>query len=165
MLLEDSATRVELRPAGYQFAAVVGDRWDDNWLDVDGRVTTGEGDFSFRDPCLTTGEAGRIAGWLRRVAAGVVPVTGPGEEGEPWPDLWFTEPLLGFGLAGHDEDGTPIVRVHLSAEATPPWRRDPDTGEVLDDIYAYSVDLRTDAAALLRAADAWERELAAFPPR
>ncbi|WP_448315253.1 WapI family immunity protein [Streptomyces sp. CO7] len=165
MLLEDSATRVELRPVGHQFAVAVGDPWDDNWLNVDGRVTTPEGDFSFRDPCLTTGEAGEIAGWLRRVAAGVVPVTGPGEEGEPWPDLWFTEPLLGFGLAGRNGDGTLTVRVHLSAEATPPWRRDEYTGEVLGDIYGYALDLRTDAAALLRAADAWERALTAFPSR
>ncbi|MER7177095.1 WapI family immunity protein [Streptomyces mesophilus] len=157
MLLSDRVCRVELHPVRYQFAAARGDSYDDNWLVIDGTVTTPEGSWSFAEPCLLTDEARRVTSWLRAVAAGTVPVTGPDGEGELCPDLGFIEPLLAFSLADRSEERS-VIRVHLSLEAAPPWQRG-------DDVYQYAVGVRMDAAALLHAADQWDRALMRYPSR
>ncbi|MFE7455786.1 hypothetical protein [Streptomyces sp. NPDC057554] len=161
MLLNDLTSSVDLRPVRYQFSTVRGDSYDDNWLVIDGTVTTPEGSWSFTEPCLLTNEALQVAAWLRAVAAGTVAVTGPDAEGELSPDICFIEPVVAFSLAGRSEGGALVVRVHLSLEAAPPWQQDDDGA----DIYQYAVEVRTDAAALLRAADQWDLSLASFPPR
>ncbi|MCF3170698.1 MULTISPECIES: hypothetical protein [Streptomyces] len=161
MLLNDLSSSVDLRPVRYQFATVRGETYDDNWLDVSGTVTTPEGSWSFTEPCLLTDEARRVSAWLRAVAAGTVAVTGPDDEGQLWPDAWFIEPVVAFGLAGRGEGGAVTIRVHLSLEALPPWQRDDDGA----DIYQYAVEITTDAGALLHAADQWDLALASFPPR
>ncbi|MFJ6573360.1 hypothetical protein ACIQNU_38710 [Streptomyces sp. NPDC091292] len=145
----------------YEFATPRGDAYDDNWLVVAGTVTTPEGKWSFVDPCLLTDEARQVAAWLRAVAAGTVAVTGPDAEGGLSPDTWFIEPLVAFSLAGRSEGGAAVMRVHLSLEAAPPWRQGDDRA----DIYQYVVEVRTDAAALLHAADQWDLALTSFPPR
>ncbi|MFE0626170.1 hypothetical protein ACFW3D_04290 [Streptomyces sp. NPDC058864] len=160
MLLNDHTVSVELWPVGYQFPAGRGNPHDDNWLVIGGAVTTPEGRWRFTDPSLLTHEAQAVTRWLRGVAAGTTAVTGPDAEGHLWPDAWFTEPVLGFSLAERSGDGA-LIRVHLSMEALPPWQR----GANGADIYQYTVDVRTEAAALLHAADRWESALAAFPPR
>ncbi|MFC7219310.1 hypothetical protein ACFQLX_14195 [Streptomyces polyrhachis] len=160
VLLSDGVNRVELRPLRYQFAAVRGEPYDDNWLVIGGAVTTPEGGWSFTDPCLLTDEARRVGGWLRAVAAGTVAVSGPDEEGDLDPDTWFVEPVLAFSLAERRGEEA-VVRVHLSLEAAPPWHRDDDGA----DVYQYAVELRLDRGALLRAADQWDEALAAFPTR
>ncbi|WP_461063234.1 WapI family immunity protein, partial [Streptomyces pseudoechinosporeus] len=43
MLLGDQASSVELCPLRYQFSAVRGDPYDDNWLVIGGEVMTPEG--------------------------------------------------------------------------------------------------------------------------
>lgn len=75
--MSDRVSSVELHPVRYQFAAVRGDSYDDNWLVIDGTVTTPEGNWSFADPCLLTDEARQVTSWLRAVAAGTVSVTEP----------------------------------------------------------------------------------------
>ncbi|MEV0373328.1 hypothetical protein AB0I10_26530 [Streptomyces sp. NPDC050636] len=160
MLLSDHADSVELHPLRYQFPAVQGDPYDDNWLVIGGTVTTPEGSWSFTDPCLLTDEARAVADWLRAVASGKVAVNRPGAEGELSPDTWFVEPVLAFSLADHSEGGA-AIRVHLSLEAAPPWRQ----GDGGGDIYQYVVEVRQDKAALLHAADQWDRALASFPTR
>ncbi|WP_405950277.1 hypothetical protein OG588_31925 [Streptomyces prunicolor] len=160
MLLSDHVNSVELRPLRYQFAATRGNRYDDNWLVVGGKVTTPEGGWSFADPSLLTHEAREIAGWLRGAAQGTVAVTRPDAEGYVSPDTWFNEPVLAFSLADRSEAGA-VVRVHLSLEAAPPWRQ----GDHRVDIYQYFVNLRVDPAALLHAADQWDLALASFPTR
>lgn len=161
MLLNDPASSVDLRPVRYQFATVLGDSYDDNWLVIDGTVMTPEGSWSFTDPCLLTDEARQVSAWLRAVAAGIVDVTEPDAEGELSPDTWFIEPVVAFSLADRSEDGTAVIRVHLSLEAAPPWQQGDDGA----DIHQYVVEVRTDAAALLHAADQWDLSLVAFPPR
>ncbi|MFD0567345.1 hypothetical protein ACFQ2M_39355 [Kitasatospora saccharophila] len=160
MLLNDHLSSVELRPLRYQFPVARGDEYDDNWLVIGGSVTTAGGSWSFADPSLLVHEARELSRWLRAAAAGAVQPKGPDAEGLLSPDTWFVEPNLAVSLAGRDDDAM-AVRVHLSLEARPPWRRDEDGEEV----YQYVVELRLDAAALLRAADEWDRALAAFPAR
>ncbi|MET9919931.1 hypothetical protein ABZZ04_22980 [Streptomyces sp. NPDC006435] len=161
MLLNDLSSSVDLRPVRYQFATVRGDSYDDNWLVIDGTVTTPEGSWSFADPCLLTNEARQVSTWLRAVAAGTVGVTEPDAEGELSPDTWFIEPVVAFSLADRSEGGTAVIRIHLSLEAAPPWQQ----GDGGADIYQYVVEVRTDTAALLHAADRWDLALASFPPR
>ncbi|MGV9310624.1 WapI family immunity protein [Streptomyces sp. NPDC003691] len=161
MLLSDLTNSVDLRPVRYQFATVRGDPYDDNWLVIGGTVMTPEGSWSFADPCLLTKEALQVATWLRAVAAGTVFVTKPDVEGGLWPDIWFIEPNVAFSLADRSRGGAVVIRVHLSLEVAPPWQQGGDGA----DIYQYVVEVGTDAAALLYAADQWERSLASFPPR
>jgi len=160
VILNDHLSSVELRPLRYQFPRTSGDEHDDNWLVIGGSVTTAEGSWSFADPSLLVHEARQLSGWLRAAAAGRVRPKGPDAEGLLSPDTRFVEPNLALSLAGRD-GGETVVRVHFSLEARPPWRPDED-GE---GIHQYFVELRPDAAALLRAADEWDRALAAFPAR
>ncbi|MFG2814028.1 hypothetical protein [Streptomyces sp. NPDC048410] len=161
MLLNDLSRSVDLRPVRYQFGSVRGDVYDDNWLVIDGTVVTPEGSWSFSDPCLLIDEARQVSAWLRGVAAGAVAVSEPDGEGELSPDTWFIEPVVAFSLADRSKDGAAEIRVHLSLEAAPPWQQGDDRA----DIYQYVVEVRTDTAALLRAADQWDLALASFPPR
>ncbi|MGW7379134.1 WapI family immunity protein [Streptomyces sp. NPDC054794] len=160
MLLSDQTTSIALRPVGYQFPAAPGNRYDDNWLVIEGAVTTPEGNWSFTDPCLLTHEARAVATWLRAVAAGTMAVTEPDDEGWLSPDTWFVEPVLAFSLADQRDDGT-VIRVHLSMEAAPPWLR----GEDRPGIYQFTVELRVDTTALLQAVEQWDLALASFPSR
>ncbi len=144
---------------GYQFSAANGDSYDDNWLIIGGRVTTPDGRWSFSDPVLLTDEARRLSRWLRAAAGGKVAVARPDREGGWSPSLTFIEPVLAFSLAGRT-DGAVMVRVHLSLEASPPWR--PDTE---GDLAPYEVEIELTEAGLLSAADEWDRELRAFPAR
>ncbi|THA46487.1 hypothetical protein [Streptomyces sp. A1136] len=144
----------------YQFGTVRGDSYDDNWLVIDGTVTTLEGIWSFTDPCLLT-DASQVSAWLRAVAAGTADVTEPDAEGELSPDTWFIEPVVAFSLAHRSEGGIAAIRVHLSLGAAPPWQQGDDGA----DIHQYVVEVRMDAAALLHAADHWDLSLASFSPR
>ncbi|MDX3636279.1 hypothetical protein PV728_39860 [Streptomyces europaeiscabiei] len=161
MLLNDPASSVDLRPVRYQFAAVRGDSFDDNWLVIAGTVTTPEGSWSFVDPCLLTHEAREVAVWLRAVTAGAVAVTEPDAEGELSPDASFIEPLVAFSFAGRSEGGAAVIRIHLSLQAAPPWQQGDDRAG----IHQYVVEVAIDAAALLHAADQWDLALTSFPPR
>ncbi|MBD0842012.1 hypothetical protein [Streptomyces sp. TRM68416] len=161
MLLKDLDGSVGLRPVRYQFATVRGDSYDDNWLVVEGRVTTPGGSWSFADPCLLTHEARRVSAWLRAVAAGTVAVTEADADGVLSPDTWFVEPVVAFSLADRSAGGAAVIRVHLSLEAAPPWQRGDDGA----DVYQFAVEIRTDAAALRHAADQWDLALVPFPPR
>ncbi|MFF8731688.1 hypothetical protein ACF073_35155 [Streptomyces sp. NPDC015171] len=160
MLLSDQTRSVQLCPLRYQFSAVSGDSYDDNWLVIGGTVTIQGATWSFTDPCLLTGEALQVSAWLRAVATGAVAVTGPDGDGWLSPDTWFIEPVLAFSLVDRSADGA-LIRVHLSLEAAPPRPRD-DGGA---DIYQYFVEIQVATDALLHAADQWDLALAAFPTR
>jgi hypothetical protein len=76
--------------------------------------------------------------------------------------LSFTEPNLAFSLDGQDA-GSARIRVHLSAEAAPPWV---DEGEDTRGCWgAFCLSLHVGLGEVRDAAECWERELAAFPPR
>jgi hypothetical protein len=162
MLLTSDDSRIDLRPVRYQFGAARGDFWDDNWLVIAGKVATGAGRWSFTEAALMVDEAHKLARWLRRAAAGLVPVSELDADGELVPDLDFLEPLLAFSVAGRTGDQV-LLRVHLSAEAAPPWSLDED-GDA-PEYYQYAIELPCTADALTTAADTWAAELSAFPPR
>ncbi|MFF2961026.1 hypothetical protein ACFVT1_19400 [Streptomyces sp. NPDC057963] len=146
----DHEHRIELRPLRYQFPAVIGDRYDDNWLVVEGRVSTSRVCWSFTDPCLLTEEARQISPWLRAASGETLTGTLPG--------LSFLEPVLSFSHAA-GRPGAGAVRVHLRYEAAPARRR---SGDGPDE---YVIEIRTTAEELRRAADEWDQCLVLFPPR
>ncbi|MCW5777660.1 MAG: hypothetical protein KIS87_14585 [Phycisphaeraceae bacterium] len=94
--------------------------WDSNWLVIDGRVECSHGEWSFREPCLTTWELAALLSWLESPPLG-----------EP-SSIDFTEPLLGFRFDGHWSSDRPI-EVRLRAEAL--------VGAGLDDETAWHVGL------------------------
>ncbi|MEW1957169.1 hypothetical protein [Kineococcus sp. NPDC059986] len=136
--------------------------WDANWLVVHGEVRTSDGEsWSFDDPSLTTWDAQELQRWLHAAAEGHVdPVDDAQADGTG--RLAFTEPNLAFSIAavvGHET----LLRVHLSAEAVsgrPGWTR-----ETAPELYAYTVPFRLHHDALRTAAQEWDRDVEAFPPR
>ncbi|MGI5196209.1 WapI family immunity protein [Streptomyces sp. CA-288835] len=160
MRLTDRVGGIVLRPLRYQFPVASGDRWDDNWLVVEAEVITSAANWSFTDPCLLVDEAHELSAWLRAVADGRRPDAKPDPEGLLVPDLSFLEPDLAFSQVRW-HDGTGVLRVHLSLEAAPPRRRHDENL----DLYQYVVEIETDRATLMRAAEEWDQHLAQFPLR
>ncbi|MEV7087256.1 hypothetical protein AB0O07_15360 [Streptomyces sp. NPDC093085] len=158
MRLADQAAGIDLRPLRYQFPEVSGNRWDDNWLVIGAEVTTPAASWSFTDACLLVDEAIQMSAWLRAVADGRTLDATPDPEGSLAPSLIFLEPVLAFSQVRW-HDGRGVVRVHLSLEAAPPQ----PNGDL--DIYQYAIDIETDRAGLMRAADDWGQGLTQFPSR
>lgn len=166
-LLSRDGGSIELRPLAYQFdvhpAPEQGTDWDANWLVIFGEVRTVEGlGWNFVDPCLTTWNTGMVSEWLRGTVDGTVLPT------PAWSDDWpvdphfrhFTEPNVAFSLA----ERTPSrirLRIHLSLEALPPSLRGDDRPE----LFAYFVNIDTDADSVSAAADVWDLECQAFAVR
>ncbi|WP_322779944.1 hypothetical protein [Frankia sp. Cas4] len=163
-LLSRTGASVELRPVRYQFHSVRsdtdGDRWDANWLVVRGDVQAPDGrGWSFTDPCLTTWEARGLAHWLHRVATGQV-TRSPAPDEDADDVLSFTEPNLAFSL--HERDlHTAHLRLHLSAEAAPPWTAQ----DARWHWSAFYLPLHLGIDEIRDAAEQWERDLAPFPTR
>lgn len=154
---------LDLGLTGYQFdasaRAPVGTDWDANWLLVRGEVHTADGvEWTFLDPCLTTWESRSISSWLRSAAAGQIAVA------EHWSGaedlLHFTEPNVAFSLQQRAGNRA-VVRVHFSLEALPPSLHAGHRPDIFD--YHVAFDVNTDD--LTAAADAWDRQCAAFPIR
>lgn len=149
LIKSPSGDFIELRITAYQYgkspSAPVGG-WDENWLNVAGRVKHGEESWTFHDPCLTSWEAQELAAWLRH--AHQVPDT-----------IDFTEPNLSFG-ARSDAEGETTIVVTLKGEAAPPDLSDEDRWGPGREI-SFSVS----SAALVPIAEAWERDLTEFPVR
>jgi hypothetical protein len=155
---------VDLRPLRFQFGPSPEPRnWDANWLYIAGHVDLPDGrSWSFTDPCLTTWEARELGSWLQGVVSGdVQPVAYSGETCERL--LYFTEPNLGFSLAGRRGE-TVAIRVHFSLECLPPWLQRPGKDEG-PDILDFFVEAQLGQPALADAAASWDQELAAFPIR
>jgi hypothetical protein len=104
----DSGNAFELIILRYQFPDVHEDRWDSNWLEVSGKVTTGEQSWRFSDPAVTTFELADLADWLEAVALG----DAHDDEFE------FTEPNLAFFVV---RTPAPTLRVRFAHESAPPW--------------------------------------------
>jgi hypothetical protein len=160
--LIDRAGGIVLQPLRYQFPVASGDRWDDNWLTIGAEVTTPAAGWSFTDSCLLVDEAHELSAWLRAVADGRRPDAKPDTDtdGHLVPDLSFLEPVLAFSQVRW-HDGTGVLRVHLSLAAAPPRRHEEEN----PGLYQYAVEVETDRARLMRAAEEWDRRLAQFPLR
>lgn len=81
-------------------------------------------------------------------------------EGHLVPDLSFLEPVLAFSQVRW-HDGTGVLRVHHSLDAAPPRRRHEEN----PGLRPYVVEVETDRARLMRAAEEWDQCLARFPLR
>jgi hypothetical protein len=128
---------------GYQFPEISNDEWDSNWLIIDGSVSLSGREWHFRDPCLTTFEAMRLADWLEACAQGKAPK----------PYCGFTEPNLQFDLVDAH-----TVRVSFALESAPPWARQGDDWTK----HGFNVPV---GPALVKAASELRYQLERFPVR
>lgn len=120
-------------------------------------MKSGDSEWTFRDPCLTTWEARALSSWLRGVADDFqrpAPVAPDGESGEL---LVFTEPDVAFNFLAMTPDGA-MVRVYPSLEALP-------ESMAGTDIFEYFVELVLRKDVLAAAARDWDAELRSFPVR
>lgn len=104
MVLEGGPERFALRIADYEFP----DAHNDDWLVIAGEVRLAIGEWSFRDPSLTTFEVARLAGWLEALAAGA-----PTED---WVDI--IEPNIAF-----ERTSPTTIRVSFWIESAPDWAK------------------------------------------
>lgn len=150
LITSPSGDFIELRITAYQYGTsptAPAGGWDENWLTVAGRVKHGEKSWTFHEPCLTTWEAQELLAWLRHAGQ-----HSPGE-------IEFTEPNLSFA-ARSDAGGAATIVVTLKGEAAPPDISDADRWGA-----GREISFRVSAAALVAAAEAWERDLTKFPVR
>jgi hypothetical protein len=89
----------------YQFPDVHEDRWDSNWLIVNGTVAAAGEKWIFTDPCVTTFELADLADWFDGLAAN-------GAEASAFE---FTEPNLKFAYVPSPR----AVQLTLAHESAP----------------------------------------------
>jgi hypothetical protein len=106
MILRGDDSYLNRRIVDYQFPRITQDKWDSNWLIIDGSVRLNGRDWNFREPCLTNFEAAHLADWLEACAQG--------KAEKPYCN--FTEPNIQFDLV---EPQT--MRVSFTHESSPPW--------------------------------------------
>jgi len=134
-IFEGPTGALHLEVEGYQFPDVLNDEWDSNWLIITADAVLDGKSWRFRDPCLTTFELQRLAGWLDQVAAGTAEQNFCG----------FTEPNLDF-----ERVSDVSIRIGLSLEALPPWaNQGGDLGDVGFEV-PIGEQLKTAAASLRR---------------
>jgi hypothetical protein len=129
--------------SGYQFPDIENDKWESNWLIIEGHANLNGRQWTFSDPCMLTSEALYFAGWLERAAAGE-----PDRE-----EVDFCEPNLQFSVR---KDNT--LRISFTHESIPPW------GEygLKWNKYGFNVPI---GPALVVAATRLRQQLAHFPIR
>jgi hypothetical protein len=141
-----------LVPIRYEFP---GDKSDDDWVVIDGRVTASLGSWEFHAALLTL-ECPFLGTWLAEAARSQVPPTEPDDD----PSLTFLEPSLAFSVASYGEEVV-TLRAHLSHQAAPPWQ---DIDDKLN-TWTFFIELTVGNADLEAAVIDWDRESAAFPRR
>ncbi len=173
VLLGRGGSSLKLHIAGYRFPhldpgrePLDGASSDANWLVVAGEVrpTTGT-PWSFRHPVLMTWEVTDLARWLRQVANGAVPVaTAVGELDETAVDeyaaagwLTFTEPDLSFAVGAYAGSRVQLLLGLSHESAEPPINQmRPKRSQIT---------VMSDSQQAKDAADALQKQLAAYPAR
>ena len=89
----------------YQSPDVHEDRWDSNWLIVNGTVAAAGEKWVFTEPCVTTFELAELADWLDELAS------------EP-SAFEFTEPNLKFTYVPRPRPAVQVTLAHESAPAS-----------------------------------------------
>ena len=89
----------------YQFPDVHEDRWDSNWLIVNGTVSARGEKWRFTDPCVTTFELADLADWLDELA----------RDGDQPSGFEFTEPNLKFTYTPWPQRAVQLTFAHESA--------------------------------------------------
>jgi hypothetical protein len=146
-LKDRSGTEFHLVILGYQHPDVHEDRWDSNWLNVTGSVSTADGrKWKFSAPCMTTFELAELADWLDQLST---------DGGGPT-EFNFTEPHVRFTYVPWP---TRTLQLILSGEGAPQELPDAekDAGVTLE--FPLSEADATELAAQIRDA------LADFPLR
>jgi hypothetical protein len=138
----------EMRILQYQFPHMETEDYDSNWLIIEGEVIHPKGSWHFRDPCLLTYEAERLASWMDAVAGG-----------KPLPAICdFMEPTLEFRAIFSAQ--RPVLRVYFELEARPEWASNERPGK--EDIW---VEFPFEELNLRSIAREWRGELSAYPQR
>jgi hypothetical protein len=92
----------------YQFPDVHEDRWESNWLIVNGTIAAAGEKWVFTEPCVTTFELADLADWLDElVANGTEPSA-----------FEFTEPNLKFAYVPWPHRAVQLTLAHESAPAS-----------------------------------------------
>lgn len=138
----------ELRILGYQYPDLRTEEYDSNWLIVEGKVTHPRGGWTFRDPCLLTYEASRLADWLGSFAGGV-----PSSN-----EVGFIEPNISFRSVNSPTGLN--LRVYFELEARPPWA----SSDVDEDEQCW-IDFPVSEFELHRAAASLRNQLKKYPQR
>ena len=94
----------------YQFPDVHEDRWDSNWLVVNGTVAAAGEKWIFTEPCVTTFELADLADWLDELA----------RNGSEPSAFEFTEPNLKFSYVPWPRRAVQLTLAHESAPSTLP---------------------------------------------
>jgi hypothetical protein len=92
----------------YQFPDVHEDRWESNWLIVNGTVAAAGEKWAFTAPCVTTFELADLADWLDGLAA----------NGTEPSAFEFTEPNLKFAYVPWPRRAVQLTLAHESAPAS-----------------------------------------------
>jgi hypothetical protein len=134
VLLTDTAGlgSIDLRVVGFEF-----DR-ESGWLDITGRITDGDGDWSWQAACLTLDEADRLGDWLTAASDGQV--------GEV--ELLFTEQDLALKFVRATSD---LVTIEWSVPHATEANR------------SSNLSITTTRTDLVRAAQEWRSTLRALP--
>lgn len=106
--LVGSEEELRLEVVGYEFPGILDDKWDSNWLSVEGQVSCSRGRWRFLAPCLLTFELESLASWFRALSSG-----GAVQSPE------FIEPNIRF--ESRDEPSGTVLSVSFSQESSPPW--------------------------------------------
>ena len=104
-LTSTSGDEFQLVIVRYQYPDVHEDRWDSNWLIVNGSVAAAGQKWRFTDPCVTTFELADLADWLDDLAA----------DGHESSAFEFTEPNLKFTYTPWPHRAVQLTFAHESA--------------------------------------------------
>jgi len=107
-LTSASGDEFQLLIVRYQYPDVHEDRWDSNWLIVNGSVSAGGEKWRFTDPCVTTFELADLADWLEELAT----------DGSQASAFEFTEPNLKFTYTPWPQRAVQLTFAHESAPST-----------------------------------------------
>jgi len=143
MLLSAEDSWFKLTIADYQFHNDTHDKWDSNWLIIDGSVRLAGRHWRFKEPCLTNLEAYDLAAWLEDCVYK--------EPDKPY--CSFTEPNLQFDLVDKR-----TIRVSFALESAPPRANQGD------DCRKHGFNF-SNGSELLKAAEDLRHQLQYFPVR
>lgn len=143
MNFQSTCNGFHLQLLGYQFPHATVERYDANWLTVEGTVRHAGGVWSFRDPCFLTWEVAELVAWLDGL-----------ERRSAGSEIAFMEPNLAFAWIPGD-----TLRISFAAEAAPPQdQRLQGDGD-------FSLMFSVRPQSLKRAARELHAQLARFPER
>ena len=144
MIFIDHNNSFEMNLVGYQFKGRNNDEFDDNWLNIEVKVSQPNGSWSSTDPSLLTWEVARLIEWLE-------------SNGQESTEIDFIEPNIRFEFIPGNRT---TLRIYFELESRPNWAPSDVAG--MDDLWA---DFEVTPRDLKAAADSLRRNLENFPER